>query len=77
MTSPNKINIGGKILKTNKYFIWTFIAILFELGKIVFFKIALEVQINVHFVRNIIRGAQKIISGFLDSVYENYGTSEF
>ena len=33
MTSPNKRNIGGKILKSNKNFIWSFIAILFELGK--------------------------------------------
>ena len=43
------------MLKSNKNFIWTFIAILFELGKISVFKIALEAQINVHFVRNIIR----------------------
>ena len=40
----------------NKFYL-DFIAILFELGKIyAFFKIALEAQINVHFVRNIIRG---------------------
>ena len=44
------------MLKSNKKFIWTFIAILFELGKNAFFEIALVAQINVRFVRNIIRG---------------------
>ena len=33
MTSPKQRNIGGKILKSNKNSIWSFIAILFELGK--------------------------------------------
>ena len=33
MTSQNKRNIGGKMLKSIKDFIWTFIAILFELEK--------------------------------------------
>ena len=55
------------MLKSNKNFIWTFIAILFELGKNAFCKIALEAQINVHFVRNIIWGPWKFILGFLDS----------
>ena len=58
----------GKILKSNKYFIRSFIAILFELGKNAFFRIALEAQINVHFVRYIFRGWEKFISGFLESV---------
>ena len=41
MTSPkSEGNNGGKILKLNKYFIWNFIAILFELEKYAFFKIA-------------------------------------
>ena len=52
----NKRDIGGKMLKSIKDFIWTSIAILFELGKNAFFKIALVAQINVHFVRNIFRG---------------------
>ena len=56
------------MLKSNKEFIWTFIAILFELGKNAFFKIALEAQINVLVVRNIIRGRGKFISGFLEPV---------
>ena len=40
MTSPKaEGNIGGLILKLNKYFIWNIIAILFELEKYAFFKI--------------------------------------
>ena len=42
------------MLKSNKYFIWTFIAILFELEKYAFFKIAFLGQKNVHFVLNIL-----------------------
>ena len=68
MSSQNKRNIGGKTLKSNFIFIWSFIAILFELGKQCVFKTALVAQINVHFVHNIIRGPRKFISGFLDSV---------
>ena len=49
----NKGNIGGKMLKLNKYLIWDFIAILFELEKYAFFKIAFLGQKNVHFVLNI------------------------
>ena len=41
------------MLKSNQNFIRSFIAILFELGKYVFFKIPLEAQINVPFVRYI------------------------
>ena len=44
------------MLKSNKYFIWIFIAILFGLEKYAFFKIAFFAQINVHFVQNIIVG---------------------
>ena len=40
--------MGDLILKSNKNFIRSFIAILFELGKYAFFKIAVESQINVH-----------------------------
>ena len=55
MTSPkSEGNIGGKILKLNKYFIWNFIAILIELEKYAFFKIAFLGQKNVHFVLNIL-----------------------
>ena len=54
-------------IKINLYFIWGFIAILFELGKYVFLKIALEDQINVHLVQRIFRGRGKFISGFLES----------
>ena len=54
--------------KSNKNFIQTFIAILFELEKNAFFKIALEAQINVHFVCYIFREQGKFISGFLESV---------
>ena len=55
MSSPkSKGNIGRKILKLNKYFIWNFIAILFELEKYAFFKIAFLGQKNVHFVLNIL-----------------------
>ena len=56
------------MLKSNKNFIWSFIAILFELGKNAYFKVVLESQINIHFVRNIIRGPQKFISGFSESI---------
>ena len=56
MTSQNKRNIAGKMLKSIILFVWIFIAILFELGKKCVFQIALVAQINVHFVRNIIRG---------------------
>ena len=45
-----------KMLKSNKYFYLDFIAILFKLEKYAFFKIKFLAQINVHFVRNIIRG---------------------
>ena len=39
MTSPKSDgNIGVKILKLNIYFIWNFIAILFELEKICIFQ---------------------------------------
>ena len=51
MTSSKQRNIGDLILKSNKNFIRSFITILFELGKICVFKIALESQINVHLVR--------------------------
>ena len=65
----NKEILEEKILKSNKNFIRSFIAILLELGKkIAFFKIALEAQINVHLVRYIFRGWGKFISGFLESV---------
>ena len=49
-------------------FIQSFIAILFELGKIYVFQNSLEAQINVHFVRYIFRGRVKFILGFLESV---------
>ena len=42
------------MLKSNKYFIWIFITILFELEKYAFFKIAFLGQENVHFVLNIL-----------------------
>ena len=42
------------MLKSNKYSIWIFIAILFELEKYAFFKIAFLGQENVHFVLNIL-----------------------
>ena len=50
----NKRNIGGKMLKSNKYFIWDLIPILFELEKYAFSKIAFLGQKNVHFVLNIL-----------------------
>ena len=56
------------MLKSNKYFIWIFIDILFGLEKYAFVKIALAAQINVHFVRNNFRGPRKFISAFLDFV---------
>ena len=37
MNSPNKWNIGGKILKSNNIFYLDFIAILFEAEKYAFF----------------------------------------
>ena len=52
------------MLKSNKIIIWTFIAILFELRKNAFFKIALEAQINVHLVCYIFRGRGKFIQDF-------------
>ena len=61
MTSTKKRNIGDLILKSNKNFIRSFIAILFELGKICVFQIALESQINVHLVRKIFRGRGNFI----------------
>ena len=68
MTSPNKWNIRGKILKSNKNFIRSFIAILFELEKNVFFKIAFRPQINVHLVRLDFRNRGKFVSGILETV---------
>ena len=38
MTSSKQRNIGDLILKSNKNFIWNFIAILFELRKICVFQ---------------------------------------
>ena len=54
----------GKILKSICIFTWGFIAILFELGKYAFFKIALEAQINVHVVRHIFRGRENLFWDF-------------
>ena len=42
------------MLKSNKFFIWNFIAILFELEKYAYFKIAFLGQENVHYVLNIL-----------------------
>ena len=48
----------------NKFYL-DFIAILFELGKIyAFLKIALEAQINVHFVRYIFRRRENLFQDF-------------
>ena len=40
MTSSKEWNIGGIFLKSNKYFIWILFAILFELEKHAYLKIA-------------------------------------
>ena len=40
MTSSKERNIGGEILKSNLYLIWILFAILFELQKYAFLKIA-------------------------------------
>ena len=67
MTSPkSEGNIGGKISKLNKYFIWNFIAILFEVEKYALFKIAILGQKNVRFVLNILFRQRKLFLGFLD-----------
>ena len=54
MTSSKERNIGEEILKSNLYFIWILFAILFELEKYAFLKIAFLGQKNVHFVLNIL-----------------------
>ena len=53
MTSSKERNIGEEILKSNYYFIRILFAILFELEKYAFLKIAFLGQKNVHYVLNI------------------------
>ena len=53
------------MLKSNKWFYLDFIAILFELEKYTFFKIAFLGQ-NVHFVLNILFRRWKFVLAFLD-----------
>ena len=61
-----KRNTGGKILKSNNYFIWILFEILFELENMHFFKIALLGQKNVHFILNILFRRWKLFLAFLD-----------
>ena len=69
MTSPNKEILEEKNIKIKWVFYLDFYCYFIWIRKkYVFLKVALEAQINVHFVRNIIRGPWKFISGFLDSV---------
>ena len=65
----NKRNIVGKMLKSNKNFISILFAILFELEKYAFFRIAFLGQKNVHSVLNISFRWWKLFFAFLEFIF--------